>query len=323
MYESPVPIVRAPSPSPKQRGSIEPEPSALTTAEVSCRCGASRAPSASKTRCRPATIRSRRADDMTKSTVTRRRVVASRTRAHGDAARCCPASFPRRPSHIGRGKDVRLSRNSGEDTRTRLRVGVNNFAEFVSASSSGRFACVQRQVETRQQPFVPGGDFYQAFSRALIAGRRSGADELIMRRCVVTQRSEVRKRHYDVLVGHWLNLKRLHLPLIDVARSTWQTSSLDVSITPQLGLRDGERGLVVVLWLKETPPNTEAIRAIHWLLALEMTQLMPGGTPVVLDLRREQLHIATRRPYRRDYEIQLESDADAYAQLWRRLDKAA
>ncbi len=67
--------------------------------------------------------------------------------------------------------------SSGEDTPTRLRIGVTSFGEFVGASSRGRFDCVQRQVEMRRHPFVPGGDFYQAFNRALVAGRRSGADE--------------------------------------------------------------------------------------------------------------------------------------------------
>ncbi len=118
-----------------------------------------------------------------------------------------------------------MSTSSGEDTPTRLRVSVTSFGEFVGASSSGCFECVQRQVETRQQPFVPGGDFYQAFSWGLVAGRTAGADELVMQRCVAAQRSEVRKRHYEVLASHWINLKHLHLPLVDVERSTWRNPS--------------------------------------------------------------------------------------------------
>ncbi len=140
-----------------------------------------------------------------------------------------------------------------------------------------------------------------------------------MQRCIATQRLEVRKQHYETLARHWLNLKHLHLPLIDVGRSTWRTASLDVGIAPQLSVLDGDRRLVVMLWLKELPLNGEALRAIDWLVAHEMNQLAPGGIPAVLDLRRERLHMPTRRPYRRSYDIQLEADADAFARLWRRL----
>jgi hypothetical protein len=50
-----------------------------------------------------------------------------------------------------------------------------------------------------------------------------------------------------------------------------------------------------------------------------MAGLSPGGTPIVVDVRREKVHRVGRRPFKRGFDAYLESEAEAMAALWQRL----
>jgi hypothetical protein len=54
-------------------------------------------------------------------------------------------------------------------------------------------------------------------------------------------------------------------------------------------------------------------------LARHMAGLSPGGTPIVVDVRREKVHRVGRRPFKRGFDAYLESEAEAMAALWQRL----
>ena len=67
--------------------------------------------------------------------------------------------------------------------------------------------------------------------------------------------------------------------------------SLPVKINPQLGLRfDGGRAEAVRLHFDEDPPTEESVLATLHLMARHMDQLLPGAEPVVVDVRRAQVH---------------------------------
>lgn len=195
------------------------------------------------------------------------------------------------------------------------RVGMSSFVECLD--------CVRRQVEVYAGPYKPGAAFYQDFTDALVAGRRSGTDELSLQRCVRAQRDEIRQAHFDQLRRYWLDMPELHLPFVPLGKTQWETPSLTVGVKPELGLRkpDGQT-LVVKLWLKKEP-TADSVRAMHWLLTRHMMTLCPGGQAAVLDLRRQKLWVVNRRPYKKDYESWLLSEATGLAQLWNTLAKSA
>ncbi|MBA3618043.1 MAG: hypothetical protein H0W56_00300 [Acidothermales bacterium] len=199
-----------------------------------------------------------------------------------------------------------------------------SFVEYISAGSSGRLDCIRRQIVAYETPYKPGAAFYQDFTDALIAGRRAETDELSLQRCVRNQSVPARKSHYDDLRRHWLAMPTIHLPFVPLDRALWEPPGLVVGISPELGLQkpDGVT-LVTKLWLKDKEPAPEAIRAMHWLLTHHMESLHPGGQAAVLDFRREQLLLPTRRPYKKGYESWLVSEATGLAKLWNSLAKSA
>jgi hypothetical protein len=95
------------------------------------------------------------------------------------------------------------------------------------------------------------------------------------------------------------------------------TPALDVGISPQLAVRlpDGTER-VIALWLKAPELTTEAAKATLRLLGLHMPELRSGATAAVLDVRRQRLHLPSRRRLRKDYDGWLEAEALGFAHLW-------
>lgn len=201
---------------------------------------------------------------------------------------------------------------------------MSGFAEYLSSGTSGRLDVVNQQIEIYSGPYRPGADFYHDFVQALREGRARGADELCLRRCVASQAQPTRKSHYSQLSSAWLQMLDWHLEPIHLAHSMWEVPELAISVSPHMGLRlkDG-RVAVVRLWLKESEPTNDAIRAMQWLLCEQMTAIHPNGVPVVLDLRRHRAHVMTRRPFKRGYENAIRAEAAGMGALWRRQQQTA
>lgn len=197
------------------------------------------------------------------------------------------------------------------------RVSLNAFAEFVGCGAGGRLDCVNRQIENYSAEYRPGADFYKDFCDAVREGRSTNADELSLRRCLSRQSLDVRRRHYEDLMSHWLKMRKWHLPPVQVGRSSWSLPELRIGVSPHLGLQlqDG-RTAVVRFWLREAEPAKDAITAIQWLLNSNMPTLCPGGIPLVIDVRRERAYLLGKRPFRRGYEQALRAEAVYMATLW-------
>lgn len=213
---------------------------------------------------------------------------------------------------------------AGQDAGTNTphhRVSLNGFARFVSAKSSGRLDCVREQISLYGNSYR-ASSFYGDFVGALVAGRRSGADELALQRCVVDA-DERRRSHYATLRRHWLAMPQLHLPLATAGRAQWESEDLTVTIAPELALLRSGSPLVVKLWLYKDPPPIDSIYAMHWLMEKHLDQLCRGSVPAVLDLRREKLHERGKRPFKRGYEQLLRSEAASMALLWSSLAESA
>jgi hypothetical protein len=97
--------------------------------------------------------------------------------------------------------------------------------------------------------------------------------------------------------------------------------ALPVKINPQLALRyDDGRAEAVRLYFDPDPPAAEAVLATLHLMGRYMDQVLPGGTAVVVDLRRGQVHRppATDVDERKaaDTERWLAGEAAAFSAMW-------
>lgn len=200
------------------------------------------------------------------------------------------------------------------------RITLTTFAEYLTARSSARIDCVRQQIRTYEQDYHPGPSFYQDFIEGVVKGRQTGADHLVLQSVVQAQRNEARHDHYTALAEHWLAMSKLHLPLVQCDRAIWTTPWLAVSVRPDFAVTDARGNVSVIkLWLKEHELAADAARAILRLLELHMTELLPGGTPLVVDVRREKVHTKTRRRAKQGYDHWMESEARGLAELWDRL----
>lgn len=93
--------------------------------------------------------------------------------------------------------------------------------------------------------------------------------------------------------------------------------SLPVKINPQFGLRYGDgRAEAVRLHFDEDPPTPEAILATLHLMQRHMDDVMPGAEPVVVDLRRGQVHRADPATRPEQIEQWLTGEAASFSAMW-------
>lgn len=200
------------------------------------------------------------------------------------------------------------------------KVGLTTFASYLTATSSERIDCVRQQIKIYGQNYQPGPAFYGDFVEAVRRGRVTGADELVLQRVIAAQPDGPRKEHYGHLARHWLALPELRLSIAPTGGTIWRTPRLAVSIRPDFAVTETNSVVMVVkLWLKEQPLTRDAARGCLRLLTHHMAALSPGGTAIVVDVRREKVHRVGRRPFKRGFDAYLESEAEAMAALWQRL----
>jgi hypothetical protein len=203
------------------------------------------------------------------------------------------------------------------------RITLTTFAEYLTARSSARIDCVRQQIRTYEQDYHRGPAFYHDFVDAVVKGRQTGSDCLTLQNVIQAQRNEARHDHYAILAEHWLALRKLHLPLVTCERAVWTTPRLTVSIRPDFAVTDDAGNVFVIkLWLKEQELAADAASAILRLLDLHMDELVPGGNPLVIDVRREKIHRKTRRPVKQGFDYWMASEAQGLAELWDKLTAA-
>jgi hypothetical protein len=92
---------------------------------------------------------------------------------------------------------------------------------------------------------------------------------------------------------------------------------LPVKINPQLGLRyDDGRAEAVRLHLDEQPPSDEAVLVTLHLMGRHIDQVLPHGEPVLVDLRRGQVHRPAPGTKADQVERWLAGEAAAFSAIW-------
>src|SRR3954453_15008055 len=92
---------------------------------------------------------------------------------------------------------------------------------------------------------------------------------------------------------------------------------LAVKINPHFGLRyDDGRREAVRLHFDEAPPTPEAVTATLHLMARHMDQILPNAEPVLVDLRRGEVHRMDQSAKPADVESWLAGEAAAFTAMW-------
>ncbi|MDT5037304.1 MAG: hypothetical protein QOE03_2489, partial [Micromonosporaceae bacterium] len=93
--------------------------------------------------------------------------------------------------------------------------------------------------------------------------------------------------------------------------------SLPIKINPQFGLRFGDgHAEAVRLHFDPDPPTPEALLATLHLTRRHMDDILPGAEPVVVDLRRGQVHHHDPATRPEQVDRWLAGEAAAFSAMW-------
>jgi hypothetical protein len=106
--------------------------------------------------------------------------------------------------------------------------------------------------------------------------------------------------------------------LLPTHEALGMVDSLPVKINPHFGLRlaDGSRE-AVRLHFDETVPTREGVLATLHLMASHMDQILPNAEPVLVDLRRGDVHRAPKAAGTPEVARWLAGEAAAFSAMWR------
>lgn len=197
------------------------------------------------------------------------------------------------------------------------------FARYVGRSGPAKASFVGglRRQRARQSGFNPHGSLIKAL-KADIQWRAPGTH---LNQVVNDVKPRWRPLYESLLPGALSYVESLgDLSRVQLAQSRDALAivgGLPVKINPQVALRfDDGRAEAVRLYFDPEPPADEAVLATLHLMGRHMDQVLPGATPVVVDVRRGRVH----RPQPgelgekklADVERWLAGEAAAFSAMW-------
>jgi len=197
-------------------------------------------------------------------------------------------------------------------------VTLLGFARYVGRTGPAKAAFVGglRKQRASQSGFNPHGQLLKAL-KADIQFRTAGSH--------LDQIRSVVKPRWQPLYGQLVPAAKAYLAalgdlsaiqLVRPHEVIAFVGNLPVKINPQLGLRyaDG-RAEAVRLHFDEDPPTPEAVLATLHLMRRHMDDVLPGAEPVIVDLRRVDVHRSdpTARPEQIERWL---AEAAAFAATW-------
>jgi hypothetical protein len=193
------------------------------------------------------------------------------------------------------------------------------FTRYVARTGPAKATFVGglRKQRERRSGFNPHGQLIKAL-KADIAFRTGGSHLA----AVVDQvKPRWRPLYQAVSPGATTYLHSLGTPgeveLAQTRDALAIVGGLAVKINPHFGLRysDGRRESVR-LHFDEAPPTPEAVTATLHLMARHTDVILPGATPVLIDLRRGSSHRIDPGAPEGDVERWLAGEAAAFSAMW-------
>jgi hypothetical protein len=185
------------------------------------------------------------------------------------------------------------------------------FVAFLDAPAEKR----SQLVAAMDEEYDPARDPYRQMRAAIKSGRRMSKDHLAMDAVIASCRQNM-KQHYREIAAGWLRFVAScgNDTITELSSGRWRAPELAVRVTPDLAVRRADGSYdAIKLFLRAEPPTQKHIGAVLWLLRRAMPQCLPGGRPVLLDVRRVASH--TQLSSRTDFEAWLEAEAANYAYL--------
>lgn len=198
-------------------------------------------------------------------------------------------------------------------------ISLPMFMDYANERGSGRISIVQQQRRRIEDPEQQAFHFYAPAVRNLPLAIASTDPEAVLDAMLDQTSSAPQRQHHIELRDGMLMFIRKHRPSrVPVANGCqWATPDLTVTIRQHVGIRmpDG-RVFVVLLYLKQPPLTQDAANAGLRIMETQLTALLVGGLPKVLDVRRAKLLPLRRNTNRRTLDAWLCGEAAGYAAHW-------
>ena len=193
--------------------------------------------------------------------------------------------------YVGRIGPAKATFVGGLRRARQARSGFNPHARFIKALK----ADIGRPASARELDIATVVDAVQPRWRPLYTALRAGGER------------------YLASLGD-----RSDIQLVPVRAALDVISGLTVKVNPHFGLRYGDgRREVVRLHFDERPPSDELVAATLRLLDRQMTQILPGAQPVLVDVRRGTSHRLDPKVPTEEVERWLAGEALAFSSMWR------
>ncbi|MBM2621496.1 hypothetical protein JIG36_38930 [Actinoplanes sp. LDG1-06] len=193
------------------------------------------------------------------------------------------------------------------------------FTRYVTRTGPAKATFVGglRRARERRSGFNPHGQMVKAL-KADIAFRTGGS---YLSGVVDLVKERWKPLYESVSAGAKTYLASLGDPekvgLAQTRDALASVGPLVVKINPHFGLKyDDGRREAVRLHFDEAPPTPETVTAMLHLMARHMDQILPNAEPVLVDLRRGEVHRLDPAAKPADIETWLAGEAAAFTAMW-------
>lgn len=183
--------------------------------------------------------------------------------------------------------------------------------------SQTRIVSDQRRMylDEGRQPWAYYGPMVAAIRRALADPAPEAALEL----AVAKIEDPAKHAHFvDLQKGFLRWHEGWRGSLVPVGAGAWIGDDAIFDVAPQLGLRPAKGPkLAVQLYLKEPELRLDAAAVPLHMMRAVMDQVMPGGVPAILDVRRGKLLLPSRRRSDKRLDADVAGVVAHWAAIWR------
>ncbi|GLZ40912.1 hypothetical protein [Actinokineospora sp. NBRC 105648] len=197
-------------------------------------------------------------------------------------------------------------------------ITASSFAEYVAGDRRRRTEIVTSAHEREAVPEHYGRVFYRPILTAIAAAARSQDPAAGLAEVVAAAELTGQPRAFEEVAAGFLAWWRgSRLSAVPHWATTLRVRELDLSVTPHLAVRDRKGNRQVVLFhLKEAPLTRDGANAALRLLEVCVDDLLPGATPLVVDLRRSREYRLPRNTNITTLDAWLTAEASAYTTHW-------
>ncbi|MBC6446960.1 hypothetical protein [Actinokineospora xionganensis] len=186
-------------------------------------------------------------------------------------------------------------------------ISTTSFAEY---ATSGR----RRRTEIVAAQLVAGDvQFYRPILDAIRVAVSVG-DLSVLARAVDQAELTGQPRAFaeiaDGFVGWWSKARAVP---IRCGASALRVGDVDLSVVPHLAVRSSAGDQVIMFHFKEQPLERDAAHAALRILQICMDDLVPGGTALMVDVRRGKEHRLARNVNLASVDAWLTASASAFA----------